>query len=221
MCDRMAVMYLGTIIEQGETSEIISDPKHPYTEALFDAVPKVEKYDETQRANVSGEVPSPRNPPSGCRFHPRCPEIIPPDDWSGSQDAFRRLASFKHKVKHRTIGPDDVDADGTDPTDQGVEELLDVALSLDIPEEFQMQRSGGRSIDVTRLDVPGHTEQSLRSAARAVLQEDYESGLEILDDYPTICERESPEPRTVDGRSVACHLHGSEATADRTFHSQD
>ena len=71
MCDRTAIMYLGEVVEQGPTVDIVEDPKHPYTEALFDAVPEVEGYEQRQRANVSGEVPSPRDPPAG------------PTPWSG------------------------------------------------------------------------------------------------------------------------------------------
>ncbi|MFC7136726.1 oligopeptide/dipeptide ABC transporter ATP-binding protein [Halobaculum litoreum] len=62
MCDRAGIMYLGNMVEQGPTDDIIDDPKHPYTEALFDAVPDVELGEERRRANATGEVPSPRNP---------------------------------------------------------------------------------------------------------------------------------------------------------------
>jgi peptide/nickel transport system ATP-binding protein len=76
MCDRTAIMYLGDIVEIGETETVINDPKHPYTEALLDAVPVPEPRGGRQRANIKGEIPSPENPPSGCKFHPRCPEYI-------------------------------------------------------------------------------------------------------------------------------------------------
>lgn len=70
--DRLAVMYLGKIVEIGETEEIFNDPKHPYTQALLAAIPRFSKEFRRERIILPGTVPSPINPPSGCRFHPRC-----------------------------------------------------------------------------------------------------------------------------------------------------
>lgn len=70
--DRVAVMYLGRIVEMAETNALFHTPKHPYTEALLSAVPKPDPKKKTTRILLTGEVPSPANPPSGCYFHPRC-----------------------------------------------------------------------------------------------------------------------------------------------------
>lgn len=74
LCHRVAVMYLGKIVEIGECDTIFQNPKHPYTQALLTAVPIPDPEKERARAHtyISGEVPSPMNPPSGCVFHPRC-----------------------------------------------------------------------------------------------------------------------------------------------------
>ncbi len=73
MCNRMAIMYLGKIAEMGPTEELIQNPAHPYTEALLAAVPVPDPTARRTEVVIKGEVPSPINPPSGCRFHPRCP----------------------------------------------------------------------------------------------------------------------------------------------------
>lgn len=76
MCERIAVMYLGKIMEMGPTEKIVYEPLHPYTAALIDAVPTPDPKARRTRTVLSGEIPSPVNPPSGCRFHTRCPEAI-------------------------------------------------------------------------------------------------------------------------------------------------
>jgi oligopeptide transport system ATP-binding protein len=76
MSDRIAVMYLGKIVEQGPAEEVYSRPLHPYTKALLSAVPSLTSA-RKDRIRLAGEPPKPTNPPSGCPFHPRCPMAQP------------------------------------------------------------------------------------------------------------------------------------------------
>ncbi len=78
--DRIAVMYLGRLVEMASDKEICTNPKHPYTQALVSAVPVAAsggRARRLQRIILRGEVPGPIQPPSGCRFHPRCPDVMP------------------------------------------------------------------------------------------------------------------------------------------------
>ena len=79
LCHRVAVMYLGRIVELADCDELFDNALHPYTRALLDAVPVPDPTVEVTRSfrPVKGEVPSPMKPPSGCVFHPRCPKAQP------------------------------------------------------------------------------------------------------------------------------------------------
>ena len=77
LADRVAVMYLGRIVEEGDVAEVLDNPQHPYTQALLSAVPKIDADTGQQMIRLEGDMPSPSNPPTGCHFHPRCPQAMP------------------------------------------------------------------------------------------------------------------------------------------------
>ncbi len=91
LSDRIAIMYLGEIVEIGKTEEIFNYPKHPYTKALLSSVPKLTPNQKKEQIKLQGELPSPENLPSGCKFHTRCPFVMetcklnPPFDVEFSQ----------------------------------------------------------------------------------------------------------------------------------------
>ncbi|WP_115862317.1 ABC transporter ATP-binding protein [Halorussus litoreus] len=208
MCDRTAIMYLGDIVEQGPTDDVVMDPKHPYTEALFDAVPEIDPEAERHRANVTGEVPDPRNPPSGCRFHPRCSNVIPPENWTGSQDAFRRTIQFKRRVLTDDLDPEEaLENAGRDSVDA----ILERGLALDLPEEHSLAGEDSHAVDPSAIDLPSDAERTLRRAAEQMLDDDPDAAAAELDgEFVSICEREHPEMRETGTRVTACHLYETE-----------
>lgn len=91
-CDRVMVMYCGKIVESGKTEDIFASPKHPYTQALLSSIPIADPKAKQTPTLLTGDIPSPMNLPSGCRFHPRCPQAklecstqTPPSHTIGSQ----------------------------------------------------------------------------------------------------------------------------------------
>ena len=76
VCDRIAVMYLGKVVEGAPALDLVREPQHPYTRALLSAVPVPDPGRKHERQHLKGELPSPLAPPSGCPFHPRCPQVM-------------------------------------------------------------------------------------------------------------------------------------------------
>ncbi len=108
MCDRIAIMYLGRIVEMGQASRIYADPKHPYTRALLQAIPIPDPRLRRVKVLPKGEVPDAVAPPAGCRFHPRCPVALPSCGWEGrdflSYLEERRLDPEKAAQEERALG---------------------------------------------------------------------------------------------------------------------
>ncbi|HEY2382332.1 MAG TPA: oligopeptide/dipeptide ABC transporter ATP-binding protein [Terriglobia bacterium] len=95
---RIGVMYLGKIVEVGTSFQICSDPKHPYTRALLKAVPVPDPAAKKQRVILGGDVPTPINPPAGCRFHTRCPVAV--DRCKTEEPPLRRLEDGRNAACH-------------------------------------------------------------------------------------------------------------------------
>jgi oligopeptide/dipeptide ABC transporter ATP-binding protein len=205
--DRVAVMYLGEIVEIGPTDELFSDPQHPYTEALLSSIPTPDPRTRGESIELTGDVPSPSNPPAGCRFHTRCHRVIQPEGHDFEQDEWRAVMNLRDRVRRQHV---DVEAArefvAAEQDLESIETVPDEEVARTIRNEFHVP---------TELSDP-RAETVLTDAIAAVLDGDFERADELFrEEFETVCEREAPELRDTDaGHPAACHLHELTDDAD-------
>jgi peptide/nickel transport system ATP-binding protein len=201
VCDRVAVMYLGEIVEIGPVGELFEDPKHPYTQALLDSVPRASTDErDRERETLSGDVPSPRDPPSGCRFRTRCPKVIPPADLEIDQERYRELMTLRERVESRDISLEAVgDGDEFDLEDGTVAAADADAFARALKERL------------LENDLPPRHDGIVEDALASVAVGDWEDAAERLrEEYESVCERRNPILEA-DDHPVACHLYDEDA----------
>ena len=179
MSDRIAVMYLGQVVEQGTATELFENPRHPYTEALLAANPDLDADVDREIAGLEGTVPDPANPPEGCRFHTRCPVATPICGWE-VDDAVAWLS---------------IETDLLEPM-TGVERRSNFDATLAFPDEDSAQAVGQA---MTGQGLPA----AMRPALRDVSVDGDKVQLRLLPVPPV--ELEEVEP----GHVTSCVLHTS------------
>jgi len=192
IADRIAVMYLGEIVEIGTPEELFSPPQHPYTEALLSAVPEPDPGWDGDRIILEGTVPSPLDPPSGCKFHTRCPRVIPPADLQFEQEEWRAVRSLATRIETGNIPLDSLreEHDVSDP----VEFNEVVRAEYGIPSEL----------------TDTEAERILTEAIEALNDGSFEEATAAIGDaFETPCTVHEPELQPVEDSEIACHLYDS------------
>jgi len=201
--DRVAVMYLGEIAEVGETDEVFGPPYHPYSEALLSAIPEPDPLWEADRTLLSGTVPSPLDPPSGCRFHTRCPSVIQPADYEMEQSTWRSLMDLKLRVRDADEIAAVTAVAGAGDTVEQIDPETTSRSRIDelVREEFGLPDRIGGSAEGVFDDVVDNLGDGDLDGARATLEDSFESP----------CERTDPplvgQTRT---HEIACLLYEDE-----------
>jgi peptide/nickel transport system ATP-binding protein len=193
ICDRVAVMYLGQLVEVGPTDAIFENPQHPYTKALLESIPRADlKEKERVIEGVSGNVPSPRYPPAGCRFHTRCREIIQPPNVDLEQETWRNIVTFQNRLTSNRENLEEYVLEADSPSDQDVARQAE-----ELRNTFGITDIGNR-----------RAETAVDTAARLTVRGDYDDALGEFDEtFNTICRMKDPD--TVDvgqNHETACFL---------------
>jgi len=195
VCDRVAVMYLGEIVEIGEIEEVFTDPQHPYTEALLSSIPTPDPRATWEDIELRGTVPSPTDPPSGCRFHTRCHRVIQPEGIDMNQEHWRSLLNFRDRLV-----ADEVDL-------ESVREFVRTETDSSGPAAVKSELR-------TEFDLPerlsdADAERTLDEALDLLVDDRWDAAAERLSEsFTTPCEE--THPGFTDhggGRRSACLLH--------------
>ncbi|NGM69754.1 ATP-binding cassette domain-containing protein [Natronolimnobius sp. AArcel1] len=214
--DRVAVMYLGSFAEVGSTTEVFQPPYHPYSEALLSAIPEPDPLWEGDRIILPGTVPSPIDPPTGCRFHTRCPRVIEPEGYEFEDGVWRSLMTFKLRVRNAEILEGVVSLEGAEEVDEGHRDSSDVdpdALWSAIRDEFGFPESfSDPSVEAVIDDVI----KALAAGNIEAASEDLEAAFE------SPCEHDRPDQYTVgDSHRISCLLYDDAYAGDGVYGDTD
>ena len=209
ICDRVAVMYLGEVVETGPTDDIFESPKHPYTEALLESVPRASVEEQGRRVDaLPGDVPSPRNPPSGCHFRTRCPKVIQPATVDIPQEQYRGVMNLRDRLERQGFTAESVWETLESEHDGEDFERDPVVFKRAMREEFDLAGLSGATMDTV--------EDALEILANG---REEEAADRLRDAFASPCEEEEPV-LTGGEHAAACHLFADEEY-DRDLDPED
>lgn len=201
ICDRVAVMYLGKIMEIGDTEELYTNAQNPYTKSLLSAIPRPDPTSDRTRITLPGTPPSPRDPPEGCQFSTRCPAKIRPEDYDHlSNETWDAIEQFREVVRERTRVQLGLRA--------RVKRELGIFSKYDDIEEAADDLFG-------HLSPPKEVEAAIDDAIASVKAGHPDQARENLkQEFGGVCDTDRPDMHSVSdsGRLSYCHRHQSEYT---------
>jgi len=204
-CDRIGIMYLGSIVERGATEAVVEEPLHPYTQMLISSVPSLDPGAAPAAVETpSDELPDASDVPSGCRFHPRCPAIIPPEDVDLPRDQWLDVVSLRFYL-----------ADDWDDAGAARQSLPLPAADGAVPATPDEQVRAAFDLPPSLADEA--VDEAVTGAIEALESGDLDTARERLEETVTsVCERESPAlTGEHTDRPVACHRYDPDKPGDR------
>ena len=206
ICDRVAVMYLGNIMEVGPTEELFDDPANPYTHALLSAIPEADPESEKTRITLRGTPPSPRDPPTGCPFSTRCPAKIRPESYRDTDDdLWERIEVFREILRERERADRSLS--------ERARELLGMETRFSDIEEINHEVFGD-------VEVPADIREHIERAEEHVRNNEEQQALDTLrEEFGSECDSEQPAHHEVSssGRLSLCHRHKAEHEEPDTY----
>ncbi|MEF8841921.1 MAG: ABC transporter ATP-binding protein [Haloarculaceae archaeon] len=216
ICDRVAVMYLGHVMEVGDTEELFEDPKNPYTYSLLSAIPDTDPTAEKRRVTLRGTPPSPRFPPAGCPFSTRCPvKIRPPAHRDVDDDVWEGIEVFRDILRERERAEKSLaerarEVLGLETRFSDVDEILGEVFD-GTPGRSAPDGEGGGSDPVASL--PESVRPTVREAVDAARSGDEARARRVLAEaFGSDCDAAKPDhnPVSETGRVSLCHRHLAE-----------
>ncbi|WP_135827333.1 ABC transporter ATP-binding protein [Halorussus halobius] len=199
ICDRVAVMYLGNVMELGGTEALFENPKNPYTHSLLSAIPEPDPTAEKERITLRGTPPSPRDPPTGCPFTTRCPMKIRPEKYRDMDaDTWVAIEVFREVLRERSRAEKTLS--------EQAKELLGMETRFSGIDEIRSELFGD-------LDLSREVREHVDRAAERVADNDEQGARRVLrEEFGSVCDAENPDDHVVDdaGRTSHCHRHLTE-----------
>ena len=215
ICDRVAVMYLGHVMEVGDTEELFENPKNPYTYSLLSAIPDTDPTAEKRRVTLRGTPPSPRFPPDGCPFTTRCPVKIRPSEYRDiDDDVWEGIEVLRDILREReraekSLGERAREALGLETRFSDIDEIL-----WEIFGDGEGARSAAiedrHGADGMLSTLPDAVRPTVSEAVEAARNGDEERAREVLtEEFGSACDAERPAHNVVSetGRVSLCHRH--------------
>jgi len=216
ICDRVAVMYLGHVMELGDTEELFENPKNPYTYSLLSAIPNTDPTAEKRRVTLRGTPPSPRFPPDGCPFSTRCPvKIRPPDHRDVDDDVWEGIELFRDILRERERAEKSIaerarEVLGLETRFSDIDEILGEVFDGTAGRSAPTADTVGSADADPLASLPDSVRRTMEEAVEAARAgEEADARRMLAEEFGSDCDDRVPDhnPVSGSGRVSLCHRH--------------